>query len=336
MYLRFFGFREPPFNPTPDPRFLYLTPTHREALAQLVYGVQERRGFVVLTGEVGTGKTTLVRALMRRLEGQATVAFLANATLRFDDLLEYILEDLGIGKDHMGPAQRVVALNTFLAEQERMGRNTVLVLDEAQHLDRDTLERIRLLSNFETATAKLLQVLLVGQPELQATLQRPDLRQLRQRVALQCRIHTLEPSEVRAYIRTRLRVAGAPSLDLFTEDAVKRIAAYAEGIPRVINTICDHALVLAYAEQTRRIDRAVIEEAIAYRQNGWAPGVRPRPRFIRQPVGRRQAARWLTAGLGVAAASAALVTYTTRPDSLAGLVTIALDMTRAVRDAWLP
>ena len=208
MYLTFYGFKEKPFNPTPDPRFLYMTPGHREALAQLQYGVQERKGFIVLTGNVGTGKTTLLHALLQRLDGQTEVAFVFNSALSFNGILEYALQDLGVPKTGESRAQRLIGLNNFLIERERAGQNTILILDEAQNLDAATLEQVRLLSNFETPKNKLLQILLVGQPELQAKLQLPELRQLKQRVGLRCRISPLTLPEVRGYLRTRLRIAG--------------------------------------------------------------------------------------------------------------------------------
>ena len=176
MYLTFYGLNEKPFNTTPDPKFLYLTPGHREALAQLVYSVRENRGFLVLTGEVGTGKTTLLQAFLRRLDGKAAVAYVFNSMLPFEGLLEYVLEELKVPEPGSSPAQRLLALRRFMLDRRRAGQSTVLVLDEAQNLDVPTLERIRMLSNFETPTEKLLQILLVGQPELRAKLQRPELR----------------------------------------------------------------------------------------------------------------------------------------------------------------
>jgi len=209
MYLTFYGLNEKPFNTTPDPKFLYLTPGHREALAQLVYSVRENRGFLVLTGEVGTGKTTLLQAFLRRLDGKAAVAYVFNSMLPFEGLLEYVLEELKVPEPGSSPAQRLLALRRFMLDRRRAGQSTVLVLDEAQNLDVPTLERIRMLSNFETPTEKLLQILLVGQPELRAKLQRPELRQLQQRIELQCSLPPLSPEQTRDYIQTRLRVAGA-------------------------------------------------------------------------------------------------------------------------------
>src|SRR5438445_9564403 len=268
MYLTFFGLAEKPFNTTPDPRFLHMTPGHREALAQLFYGTQERKGFIVLIGKVGTGKTTLLHALRQRLNGQSAISFVVNSTLRFDELLEYVLEDLGIPKAGESRAQRLIALNHFLIKREREGQTTVVIIDEAQNLDVATLEQIRLLSNFETPTSKPLQILLVGQPELKARLNLPELRQLKQRVGLRCQIPALTLEETRAYIRTRLRIAGARDLSLFDSSAVDRISAYAGAIPRLINTVCDHCLLFGYADQKRRIDRTIVNQAIEYLEDG--------------------------------------------------------------------
>jgi len=268
MYLNFYGLNEKPFNATPDPRFLYLSPGHREALAQLQYGTQERKGFMVLTGKVGTGKTTVLQALRRRLDGDTAVSYVFHSTLPFDGILEYVLEDLGITKPEESQVRRLIALNNFLIERERAGQNTVLVIDEAQNLDAATLEQIRLLSNFETATSKLLQILLVGQPELKAKLDLPELRQLKQRVGLRCQIPPLTPQETHQYIRNRLRVAGARDMALFDEAAVDRITEYSGGIPRVINILGDHCLLFGYADHKRRIDRQAVNQAIEYLEEG--------------------------------------------------------------------
>jgi type II secretory pathway predicted ATPase ExeA len=271
MYLTFYGLAEKPFNATPDPRFLYMTPGHREALAQLRYGVQERKGFIVLVGQVGTGKTTLLHALWQRLESQTAMSFVVNSTLPFDGLLEYVLADFGITKAGESRAQRLIALNNFLIARQRDGQNSVLIIDEAQNLDVSTLEQIRLLSNFETPTSKLLQILLVGQPELKTKLNLPELRQLKQRVGLRCQIPPLTVEETHAYIRTRLRIAGARDLALFDDSAVDRIAAYAGGIPRLINTVCDHCLLFGYTDQKRKIDRSIVSQAIEYLEEGTRP-----------------------------------------------------------------
>jgi len=268
MYLSFYGLREKPFNTTPDPRFLYPTPGHQEALAQLLYGVEERKGFIVLTAEVGTGKTTLLQALLQRLSPDTKVAFVFNSTLPFEEILEYALEDFGITTTGSSQAQRLFALNNFLIERLRTGQNTVLILDEAQNLDAKTLEQVRLLSNFETPTGKLLQLLLVGQPELHTNLQQPELRQLRQRIGLRCRLPVLTSEETRHYIRYRLRVAGAQDPILFTDRATMHISRYAGGIPRVINIVCDHCLLIGFAEQQRRIGPDIVEQALEYLEEG--------------------------------------------------------------------
>jgi general secretion pathway protein A len=308
MDLTFFGLQEPPFDPTPNPRFLHLTPAHGEALAQLVYGVQQRKGFVLLTGEVGTGKTTLLQALLKRLDEGTAVAFLGNSILDFDGILEYLLEDLGIGKPgEASPAQRLFALQNFLVERQRTGQNTVLILDEAQGLAPHTLEQIRLLSNFETTSEKILQILLVGQPELRAKLDLPQLRQLKQRIGLRCRIPPLEPEQVRDYIRTRLRVAGTHDVGLFTHEAIARIAQYSGGIPRLVNTVCDHCLLFAYAAQVRRIGRDIVEEAIRYLDDGERP----------RSSGRGLLRRWRMTPLcwtSLAASAGAAAGLATHPD----------------------
>ena len=332
MYLTFYGLKDPPFNATPDPRFLYLTPGHREALAQLLYGVQENKGFMVLTGEVGTGKTTLLQALRQRLDGTAAVAFVFNSTLPFDGILEYMLEDFGIARTAGSQAQRLFALNDFLIERRRGGQNAVLILDEAQNLDPPTLEQVRLLSNFETSTEKLLQILLVGQPELKAKLQLPQLRQLKQRIGLRCSIPPLTPEETRDYIRTRLRVAGARDLGLFTDGAVRRIADYTGGIPRLVNIICDHCLLFGYADQKRRIERDTVEQAIAYLDEEERPRRRTRDLTLR---GGGTPFRWAV-GVLVAALLGEVALLTLYPDALGNVssfvATYLLDLARSARD----
>jgi general secretion pathway protein A len=265
VYLRFYGLREKPFNPTPDPRFLYLSSAHREALAQLEYGVKERRGFIVLIGEVGTGKTTLLRTLLDRLESTTESAFVFNSMMPFDQILAYVVEDFGIVGAGDSHARRLVALNHYLTDRVRRGLNTVLIIDEAQNLDAASLEQVRMLSNFETTNEKLLQIVLVGQPELKAKLALPELRQLKQRIGLRCAIHPLSPEDTAEYIHHRLTTASqGPAPEIFTQGAVERICAYSRGTPRVVNLVCDHCLLVGYADQKRVIDIEVVEEAIDY------------------------------------------------------------------------
>ncbi|MGH7314547.1 MAG: ExeA family protein [Candidatus Rokuibacteriota bacterium] len=271
MYLGFYGLREAPFGPTPDPRFLFQSARHREALAQLIYGVRERKGFIVLTGEIGTGKTTLLRTLLEKLDSTTPVAYVHNSALPMEGLLEYILHDWGVKSHGTSHAQRLVELNEFLIEQHRQALSPVLVIDEAQNLSLESLEAIRLLSNFETTHQKLMQILLVGQPELRDKLNTPELRQLKQRIGLRCHIGALSPAETRLYIRHRLRVAGASDTGAFTDGAVQKISDYSGGIPRVINIVCDHCLLSGYADSKRRLDGAVVDEAVEYLEEGERP-----------------------------------------------------------------
>ncbi len=264
MYGAFYGLKEKPFNSTPDPKFLFMSAGHREALAHLVFGVQEQKGFIILTGEVGTGKTTLLNALFRRLDADTAVAFVSNTTLSFDEMLQFILRDFGVKDAGTSRGERLMALSAYLAERRSGGLNSVIVFDEAQNLQADVLEQIRLLSNFETATDKLLQIALVGQPELKTRLRLPELRQLRQRIALRAHLEPLSAEDTSEYIKSRLRIAGATDLRIFDEPAVRRIADYSQGIPRVINMVCDHCLVSGYALRKRRIGKDAVERAIKY------------------------------------------------------------------------
>jgi general secretion pathway protein A len=271
MYLQFFGLREAPFSPTPDPKFLFQSTRHREALAQLLYGVRERKGFIVLTGEIGTGKTTLLRALLSKLDRDTHVAYIHNSALGIEGLLEYMLQDWGVKSTGTTHAQRLFELNEFLIDQHRQGLSPVLIIDEAQNLSVPTLEAVRLLSNFETSSQKLMQILLVGQPELREKLNGPELRQLKQRIGLRCHIGPLSPEETRLYIRHRLRVAGASDAGIFTDAAIQRITEYSQGIPRVVNIVCDHCLLSGFADSKRRIDTGVVEEAVEYLEEGERP-----------------------------------------------------------------
>jgi general secretion pathway protein A len=268
MYLSFYGLREAPFAPTPDPKFLFQSARHREALAQLIYGVRERKGFIVLTGEIGTGKTTLLRTLLERVNADTPVAYVHNSALSIEGLLEYVLQDWGVKSTASTHAQRLFELNEFLIDQHRKGGTPVLVIDEAQNLSVPTLEAVRMLSNFETTNQKLMQILLVGQPELRAKLDLPELRQLKQRIGLRCHIAPLSAEETRLYIRHRLRIAGAIDAGIFTDGGIQKIADYSGGTPRVINIVCDHCLLSGFADSKKRIDAGTVSEAIEYLEEG--------------------------------------------------------------------
>lgn len=302
MYLKYFGLTAKPFELTPDPRFLFLTPGHREALAQLTYGVQERKGFILISGEVGTGKTTLLRTLIERLDRQVESAFVVNSTLPFDEMLEYVLADLGIEDPKGTRAQRLIALNRFLISQHRLGRTTVLIIDEAQNLSIEALEQIRLMSNFETSSAKLLQIILAGQPELHAKLQLAELRQLRQRIALRCVLQPMIEAEVEQYILSHLRIAGARR-QIFTPSAMKAIAEYSNGIPRVVNMIGDHALLYGYADQASEIDADIVKRTVKYIEAG---EVRRRFKVGRPSIPRYSMRTLVACSAGTVAVAAAI------------------------------
>jgi general secretion pathway protein A len=265
VYLSFFGLAENPFSLAPDPRYLFMGASHRDALAQL----EARRGIAVLTGEAGTGKTLLLLAFRDRLDADTAVAYVFNTTLPFEGIVEFLLEDLGIAKPEESPARRLAALNGFLSERERAGQSTTLIVDEAQSLDAVTLAQLGMLTNLESATtSRRLQILLVGPPELEARLDRPDLQHLRDSIGARCRIRPLDAPEVQEYIRNRLRVAGAPDTGLFSKRAIARITQYSGGVPRVINMLSDHCLLFAYADHKRRVDRHITNRAIAYLEDG--------------------------------------------------------------------
>jgi general secretion pathway protein A len=260
VYTKTFGLREKPFTIAPNPRFLFLSTQHQEALDHLRYGIQERMGFVVLTGEVGTGKTTLLRSLLDSLGGDTDTAFVFNTRISAKQLLKQILTDLGQEAAGLEKEEMVEALNEFLLGQLQRQRNTVVVIDEAQNLGPEVLEELRLLSNLETEDAKLLQILLVGQPELNYLLNLPQLRQLRQRITVMYHLQPLSLEETGEYIRHRLAVAGARRTDLFTVEAVQGIHFYARGYPRLINILCDRSLLAAYADERSQVDRELVDE----------------------------------------------------------------------------
>lgn len=262
MYNAFFGFDLEPFRVSPDPRFLYLSETHREALASLTYAVEQRKGFIVLCGEVGTGKTTVLNALLHRLEPSVQTAVLFNTYLSVEDFFAYLFDELELAP--VEPFRKSVALrrlNEYLIARLRRGEKTLLIVDEAQNLGLELLEEIRMLSNLETPQSKLIQIMLVGQPELAAILAQPRLRQLRQRVELRHQILPLDARESREYVRERLLVAGHPEGKLFTNPALRAVYRYARGIPRVTNVLCDSALLTAFARGSLRVTGPMVEEA---------------------------------------------------------------------------
>src|SRR5271169_3861280 len=261
MYQRFFGLRESPFNVNPDPRYLFMTPQIQEALAGLMYGIQNRKGFILLTGEVGTGKTTLLNRLLDWLRGQrVATAFIFNSRMDVNHLFDFMMADFEIPCESREKSQILLRLNQWLLERYRAGETAVLIVDEAQNLSPDVLEEIRLLTNLETSTEKLLQIVLTGQPELEEKLKLPQLRQLRQRITLRCRTSPLTLEETFGYVAERLRIAGANGEPIFSKEAIQTIQTYSRGIPRVVNLLCEHAMINAYVDGLRPIPAHLVEE----------------------------------------------------------------------------
>jgi len=260
MYKEFYGLRANPFNVNPDPRYLFLTRHTEEALACLTYGIQSRKGFVLLTGEVGTGKTTLINKLLEWLRlQQVATAFIFNSRLNVPQFLDYMMADFGIPCDSKLKSQILLRLYNWLLDRYRAGETAVLIVDEAQNLSDEVLEEIRMLTNLETFTEKLLQIVLVGQPELEQKLKQPQLRQLRQRLTLRAKTHALTLDETKAYVQQRLRIAGSNGQQIFEPEAIAAIHRYAAGIPRVINLLCEHCLVSSFVDQQKVIGSAVVE-----------------------------------------------------------------------------
>jgi type II secretory pathway predicted ATPase ExeA len=263
MYNSFFKLQSGPFGTSPDPRFLYMMPHTREALACLEYGISARKGFTVLTGEVGTGKTTLLRrALSSFSTRRVSTSFVFNPRLDVLDFLEFVLTDFGLIPATRTKSGMLLQLNRWLIERYRMEETCVVVVDEAQNLSWDLLEEIRLLTNLETSSEKLLQIILSGQPELDEKLRHPSVRQLRQRVSLWCRTQALTEAQTHAYVAERLRIAGA-TWQIFPPDTLDLIHRYSRGIPRIINLMCEHALISAYVDQVRQVTAPIIENVAA-------------------------------------------------------------------------
>lgn len=263
MYEAHFGLKARPFAVTPDPRFLYSGSGHREALAALVYGVQERRGFIRLVGEVGTGKTTLIRALLEGLDVSIRTVLITHTTIDREELLRMILNELEMPSDHLDRVQMIQSLHdlVLLQFQARLPPPLIIV-DEAQNLADDVLEEIRLLTNLEMGDTKLLQVILAGQPELERKLEKPTLRQLGQRIAVRARLLPLDADETAAYVRHRLRVAGARDVDLFSNAALATVWRRTAGLPRLVNILCEQSLVNAFGANKRKVDERLVDEAV--------------------------------------------------------------------------
>jgi general secretion pathway protein A len=264
MYKKFFGLNANPFNVSPDPRYLYLTPHTEEAMSCLTFGIQSRKGFVLLTGEVGTGKTTLLNKLMEWLRLQrVSTAFIFNSRMNVPEFLDYMMADFGIPCESAAKSQILLRLNHWLLERYRQGETAVLIVDEAHNLSDDLLEEIRLLSNLETASEKLLQIVLVGQPELEQKLRQPHLRQLRQRIILRAKTQPLLLAETESYIAQRLAIAGSTSERVFDQEALISIHRYSGGIPRIVNLMCEHCLVTAFVEG-KQVVNAEMVQAISF------------------------------------------------------------------------
>jgi len=263
MYKQFYGLKRNPFEISPDPNFYCPTPSHNEALASLAYGIEKRKGFVVVTGEVGTGKTLMIQCLMRWLSTHR-IAFshVFNTRLSPNEFLRYLLADLGLAIAGKDKSEYLQQLNHYLINRFRQGSTTALIVDEGQLLDWEVLEEIRLLTNLETFTQKLLQIVLIGQPELDDKLDSSELRQLKQRVAFRCRLKPLSQEETRIYVQRRLELAGAAANkeSIFGEKALAPIFHYSHGIPRLVNTICENSLIAGFASQKERITPEIIEQ----------------------------------------------------------------------------
>jgi general secretion pathway protein A len=274
MYNAFFGFSESPFSLSPDPSFFYRSEQHEEALANLVYGVQARKGFIVLTGEVGTGKTTMLECLRDYLESQyIEFAFLFNSRINSDQFFEMIAYDLNLSCPRTSKTEVLFALNQLLVEQAQDGRTVVLLVDEAHNLEWEVLEEIRLLGNLENRNGKLLQIILSGQPELDRKLDAPNLRQLKQRIVLRCNLQPFSLRDAVQYIESRLEKAGMPGQTVFSEELMAEIHVRAQGIPRVINAICDNLLLTAFALERKTCAVDMLDEVCKDMRLEW-PGSR--------------------------------------------------------------
>ncbi|MSU62448.1 MAG: AAA family ATPase [Pedosphaera sp.] len=262
MYLEYYGLKEAPFDITPNPRFLYFSTKHREALNHLLYGIRERKGFVQLTGDVGAGKTTLCRAMLEQLGGRFATALILNPVLDADQLMKAIAMEFGLNVRGMDRLETIGTLNDFLLQLAEQERDAVLIIDEAQDLTQELLEQVRLLSNLETDDRKLLQIVLMGQPELRDRLNDHRLRQLRQRITVRYHLRPLRHAELGQYVQHRLQVSGANGAPYFTAPALWRIFNYSQGVPRLINAVCDKCLLAGFVQQRDRIDFRMVGSAV--------------------------------------------------------------------------
>jgi len=262
VYLEFYGLKQAPFDLTPNPRLLFHSGKHREAINHLLYGIRERKGFVQLTGEIGAGKTTLCRALLEQLDSRFSTALILNPALNANELMKAIATEFGLEVKGFDRLETVAAISNFLLKQIKDGKETVLIIDEAQNLTEDLLEQVRLLSNIETDDRKLLQIVLMGQPELRHRLNSPRLQQLRQRITVRYHLMPLTRFEAGQYIQHRLELAGAKGVPFFTQPAIWRVYFYSRGIPRLVNAVCDKALLAGFVEQSDRITYRMVSRAI--------------------------------------------------------------------------
>jgi general secretion pathway protein A len=262
MYNDFYGFREPPFNITPDPRFLFFSDKHREAFNHVLFGIRERKGFIQITGEVGAGKTTVCRAILAELGPTYKTALILNPMLTGTQLMRTVLTELGLRPRKLDRTAYLDILNHFLLEQAATGNDVVLLIDEAQDLEPELLEQVRLLSNLETDQRKLLQIVLIGQPELREKLNEKGLRQLRQRITVRYHLRPLDRFETARYVAHRLRVAGADGRPTFTPWAMRSVHRYSHGIPRLVNAVCDKALLYGYVNGTYELTGRAVKQAV--------------------------------------------------------------------------
>src|SRR5437588_3807968 len=294
MYNAFFGFTQNPFNMSPDPSFLFRSTQHEEALANLIYGVQSRKGFIALTGEVGTGKTTMLECLRDFLNAQQIAfASLFNSRLTVEQFFEMLAYDLDLRCNRLSKTEVLLSLNNMLLERAGAGRTTVLIIDEAHNLEWDVLEEIRLLGNLENRRGKLLQIILSGQQELDRKLEAPEFRQLKQRIALRCTLRGLTPEEAIAYVNSRMAKAGLRDQQVLSRELIQEIAYRAQGIPRLINAICDNLLLTSFAMESRVANREMLDEVTADMRLDYPakPEFQPEKDYAEQ-VFRRQEVRF--------------------------------------------